>query len=107
VGSNPLFIAAVFAGLAVFYLLPTIIGTIRQVEGLGWLIAFNLLLPGVGWLGGMVAALRLPRREPPVPYQPVTYDYPYQAKHPDWQEWPERFGWTSAQAQQSGPASQV
>jgi len=55
------------------YLLPSIIGAIRNVEGLGWLVAFNVLVPGVGWLGGMILACMLPRREPPVVYSPASY----------------------------------
>ena len=67
---SPLFWGALIAGLLVVYLLPSLIGTIRQVEGLGWLVAFNVLVPGVGWLAGMILACTLPRREPPVAYPP-------------------------------------
>lgn len=68
---SPLFWGALIAGLLVVYLLPSIIGAIRKVEGLGWLVAFNVLVPGVGWLGGMILACMLPRREPPVVYLPT------------------------------------
>ena len=70
---NPLFWGALIAGLLVVYLLPSLIGAIRHVEGLGWLVAFNVLLPGVGWLAGMIVACMLPRREPPVAYPPAAY----------------------------------
>ncbi len=53
---NPLFWGALIAGLLVVYLLPSLIGAIRHVEGLGWLVAFNVLIPGVGWLAGMIGA---------------------------------------------------
>lgn len=70
---NPLFWGALIAGLLVVYLLPSLIGAIRHVEGLGWLVAFNVLFPGVGWLAGMILACMLPRREPPVAYPPTAY----------------------------------
>ena len=73
VAQSPLFWGGLIAGLLVVYLLPSIIGTIRHVEGLGWLIALNVLLPGVGWLGGMILACMLPRREPFVAYPPADY----------------------------------
>ena len=49
---SPLFWGALISGLLVVYLLPSLIGAIRHVEGLGWLVAFNVLFPGVGWLAG-------------------------------------------------------
>ena len=56
---SPLFWGGLIAGLLVVYLLPSLIGTIRHVEGLGWLVAFNVLVPGVGWLAGMILAVPL------------------------------------------------
>lgn len=70
---SPLFWGMLIIMLLAVYLLPSWIGIIRQVEGLGWLIAFNVLFPGVGWLGGMILACMLPRREPPVVYPPTVY----------------------------------
>ena len=70
---SPLFWGALISGLLVVYLLPSIIGAIRNVEGLGWLVAFNVLFPGVGWLAGMILACTLPRREPPAVYPPAGY----------------------------------
>ncbi len=70
---SPLFWGALISGLLVVYLLPSLIGAIRNVEGLGWLVAFNVLFPGVGWLAGMILACTLPRREPPVVYPPAGY----------------------------------
>jgi hypothetical protein len=58
----------------VVYLLPSLIGAIRHVEGLGWLVAFNVLFPGVGWLAGMILACLLPRREAfQFVYPPMAY----------------------------------
>jgi len=70
---NPLFWGALIAGLLVVYLLPSLIGAIRHVEGLGWLVAFNVLFPGVGWLAGMSLACTLPRREPARYTSPIYY----------------------------------
>jgi len=72
---SPIFWGALIIVLLAVYLLPTWIGIFRQVEGLGWLIAFNVLFPGVGWLAGMILACMLPRREPPAMYPPMAY-YP-------------------------------
>jgi hypothetical protein len=77
---SPLFWGALIIVLLAVYFLPTWIGIFRQVEGLGWLIAFNVLCPGVGWLGGMILACALPRREPsPVMYPSAVY-YPQQPR---------------------------
>jgi hypothetical protein len=70
---NPLFWGALIIGLMAVYFLPIWIGIVRQVEGLGWLVAFNLLCPGIGWLGGMILACTLPRRELPVYLSAVYY----------------------------------
>jgi hypothetical protein len=59
------------------YFLPAWIGIFRQVEGLGWLIALNVLGPGAGWLGGMILACTLPRRQPPAACPPPPC-YPQQ-----------------------------
>ncbi len=61
---NPFFWGALIAGLLVLYVLPSVIGAMRKVEGLGWLIVVNLILTGIGWLAAMVLAFTLPRREP-------------------------------------------
>lgn len=70
---SPFFWGALIAGLLAVYLLPSLIGAVRHVEGLGWLVAFNVLLPGIGWLAGMILACTLPRREPSVAYSPGYY----------------------------------
>jgi hypothetical protein len=70
---NPVFWGALIMGLLAVYFLPVWIGIFRRVEGLGWLVAFNVLCPGVGWLGGMILACLLPRREPPVTLPAVYY----------------------------------
>ena len=71
--NSPLFWGGLIAGLLALYILPTVIGAIRHVEGLGWLVVINLLPTGVGWLAAMVLAFMLPRRQPPVAYLPVRY----------------------------------
>ena len=72
---NSLFWGALIAGLLVLYVLPSVIGAIRKVEGLGWLIVINLIPTGIGWLAALVMAFALPRREARAVYQP-TYYYP-------------------------------
>ena len=54
------------------YFLPTMIGIIRTVEGLGLLIFLNVLPTGVGRFAAMVTAFMLPRREPPRPIGPAS-----------------------------------
>jgi Superinfection immunity protein len=61
------------ARLVLVYILPTLIGIARKVEDLGLLIFINLLPTGVGWLAAIVMAFMLPRRQPPVTYQPYQY----------------------------------
>jgi Superinfection immunity protein len=65
-------------GLLGLYILPTVIAAIRGVEGLGWIIVINLLPTGIGWLAALIAALLLPRREPPTQsssYLDATQNY--------------------------------
>ncbi|MDQ2874547.1 MAG: superinfection immunity protein [Actinomycetota bacterium] len=69
--NSSVFWVALIAGLLVLYILPSLIGAIRRVEGLGWLIVVNLLPTGIGWLAAMVLAIMLPRREPPAAYPPA------------------------------------
>jgi hypothetical protein len=63
---SPILWIPLIAGLLVLYILPSLIGAIRKVEGLGWVIVVNLIPTGVGWLAAMVLAIMLPRREPPM-----------------------------------------
>lgn len=70
---SPFFWGALIAGLLILYVTPSVIGAIRKVEGLGWLIVLNLIPTGIGWLAAMVLAFALPRRERPVAYRPVYY----------------------------------
>ena len=65
---SSVFWVALIAGLLVLYILPSLIGAIRKVEGLGWLVVINLLPTGVGWLAALVMAFMLPRRDPPLTY---------------------------------------
>lgn len=60
-----IFWTALIMALLTLYILPTIIAVIRGTENLGWIIVINLLPTGVGWLAALIAALALPRREPP------------------------------------------
>lgn len=79
---SPLFWGALIPGLLFVYILPSAIGAIRKVEGLGWLIVINIIPTGIGWLAAMVLAFTLPRRYPVVAYQSAYY-YP-QAPGPYW-----------------------
>ena len=72
---SPVFWVGLITGLALLYILPTLIGIARKVEDLGLLIFINLLPTGVGWIAALVMAFMLPRREP-VMYQPVPYPAP-------------------------------
>jgi hypothetical protein len=62
--NSPGFWGLLIAGLLVLYVLPSLIGAIRRVEGLGWLIVVNLIPTGIGWLAALVLAFMLPRRDP-------------------------------------------
>ena len=71
---SPILWIPLIAGLLTLYILPSLIGAIRKVEGLGWVIVVNLIPTGIGWLAAMVLAIMLPRREPPMTYYyPPTY----------------------------------
>jgi len=65
----------VFTALPVLYLLPTLVGAIRRVDGLALVFLVNLISAptGVGWLGAMIMAFG-PRRlsSPPPPTAPWT-----------------------------------
>lgn len=74
--NNPAFWIALITGLVVLYVLPSLIGAIRKVEGLGWLIVVNLVPTGIGWLAAMVLAIMLPRRDPPTTYPGPRAPYP-------------------------------
>jgi hypothetical protein len=82
---SPWFWFPLIAVLGAVYFLPTIIGSIRNVEGLGWLALFNVFFPGVGFLAGLILAFGLPRRELPAAYPPPAY-YPYYPPPPG-QDW--------------------
>jgi Superinfection immunity protein len=57
--------------LCVVYLLPTLIGVVRQVDQLALVFLVNLIggTTGVGWLAAMILAFG-PRRLPPIPPVP-------------------------------------
>ena len=66
-----------FTVLPVLYLLPTLIGAARKVDGLALVFLVNLIgaPTGVGWLGAMIMAFG-PRRLPhhsPTAWPPPTF----------------------------------
>ena len=79
---SPWFWFPLIAVLGAVYFLPTIIGLIRNVEGLGWLVLFNVFFPGIGFLAGLILAFGLPRREPLATYPSAPYYPP-----PPGQDW--------------------
>jgi Superinfection immunity protein len=70
-GNSAVFWVLLFAGIVVVYMLPTLIGLIRGVDGLALVFLVNLIgaPTGVGWLGAMILAFG-PRRLPPLPPLP-------------------------------------
>jgi hypothetical protein len=86
--NSSVFWIMLIAGLLLLYILPSLIGAIRGVEGLGWLIVVNLIPTGVGWLAALVLAIMLPRRDPPITYPrpPATYPPAYYTQVPG-QRW--------------------
>ncbi len=58
----------IFLTLPVVYLLPTLIGLVRRVDGLALVFLVNLIgaPTGVGWLAAMILAFG-PRKVPPPP----------------------------------------
>ena len=52
---------AIIDGLAAVYILPTVIGVARQVEGPGWVICLNMI--PVGWPAALLLACTMPRKE--------------------------------------------
>jgi hypothetical protein len=47
--------------LAGVYILPTVIGIARQVEGLGWVICLHTI--PVGWPAALILACLMPRKK--------------------------------------------
>jgi Superinfection immunity protein len=64
-----------FTVLPVLYLLPTLIGAIRRVDGLALVFLVNLIgaPAGIGWPAAMIMAFG-PRRLPPPP--PLSWPPP-------------------------------
>ncbi len=58
-----LFWLAIIDGLAAVYILPTVIGIARQVEGLGLAICLNAI--PVGWPAALILAWTMPRKRIP------------------------------------------
>lgn len=67
--NSPSLWGVLIAGLLVLYILPSLIGAIRRVEGLGWLVVINLIPTSIGWLAAMILAFMLPRRDPRTVYR--------------------------------------
>ncbi len=66
----------VFLGLGFLFILPTLIGFFRDVEGKDLVVLLNLLAlitAGAGWFGAMLLACRMPRR---VRHEPVYFSPP-------------------------------
>ncbi len=67
----------VFTVLPVLYMLPTLVGAIRGVDGLALVFLVNLIgaPTGVGWLAAMILAFgpRKVRPRPPVGWPPTAY----------------------------------
>lgn len=61
VADSLLFWLAIIDGLAAVYILPTVIGIARQVEGLGLVICLNAI--PVGWPAALILACMMPRKE--------------------------------------------
>ena len=61
VADSWLFWLAIIDGLAAVYILPTVIGIARQVEGLGLVICLNAI--PVGWPAALILACLMPRKE--------------------------------------------
>jgi hypothetical protein len=72
---SPIFWFLLIGGLAFVYALPLIIALIRNVEDLGLVVIFNLF--PVAWLGALILACAMPRKEPAYPpplyYRPLDY----------------------------------
>jgi hypothetical protein len=61
VADNLLFWLAIIDVLISVYILPTVIGIARQVEGLGLVICLNTI--PVGWPAALILACMMPRKE--------------------------------------------
>src|ERR1022692_657313 len=77
-GSGVLWIL-VFTALPVLYLLPTLVGAIRRVDGLALVFLVNLIgaPTGIGWVAAMILAFGpqrpAPLPPPTVPWTPSAY----------------------------------
>jgi hypothetical protein len=71
-GNNLAFWLAMIGGLAVLFLVPTIVGTIRRVEHLGIVIGLNFI--SILWPAALLGAFMLPRDRPQRTWQlPLHY----------------------------------
>jgi len=61
VADSWLFWLALTDALAAVYILPTVVGIARQVEGLGLVICLNAI--PVGWPAALLLACLMPRKE--------------------------------------------
>ena len=66
-----------FTVLPLLYMLPTLVGAVRRVDGLALVCLVNLIgaPTGVGWLAAMILAFGPKRLPPPPPgyWPPGTY----------------------------------
>jgi len=58
VAGSWLFWLVIIDGLAAVYILPTVIGIARQVDGLGWIICLNTI--PAGWPAALILACLMP-----------------------------------------------
>jgi hypothetical protein len=86
--NSGVFLVLLIAGIVVVYALPTIIGLIREVDGLGLVVLLNLI-GWVAWPAALILAFG-PRRLPPSPLPPypplVLVHSPVVIVYP--QQWP-------------------
>jgi hypothetical protein len=68
---NPLFWSTLIAGLLVLYILSSVMGAIRKVGGLEWVIVVNFIPTGIGWWPPWSWPSRPDLREPPAAFQPA------------------------------------
>jgi hypothetical protein len=61
VANSPVFWAALIAGLAFLYVLPIVIGLIRHIDGIAFVVILNCF--PIAWPAALVAACVMPRKE--------------------------------------------
>lgn len=71
IANSAVFLILAVLALTIIYLLPTLIGLIRRVDGLDLVFLINLIgaPTGIGWLGALILAFG-PRKLPPASPMP-------------------------------------